>query len=60
MRSAWTVPDKHLFVWVLEYDGPDFETANRAYYESPQRRALDPDPARHLIETEHWPLQPVM
>lgn len=60
VQSAWIVPDKNLFVWVLEYDGPDFETANQAYYDSPQRQALDPDPVRHLIETEHWPLQPVL
>ena len=59
VRSAWTVPDKNLFVWVLEYDGADFEAANQAYYDSPQRQALDPDPARHLIGTEHWPLEQV-
>src|SRR5262245_40533117 len=60
VRAAWTVPDRNLFVWVLEYDGSDFEIANQAYYDSPKRRALDPDPARHLAQTEHWPLRSVL
>jgi len=60
VQSAWTVPDRDLFVWVLEYDGSEFETANQAYYDSPKRQGLDPDPARHLIQTEHWPLQSVL
>lgn len=47
------------FVWLLEYDGDDYEAANEAYYDSSERQALDPDPARHLSATEHWPLQSV-
>ena len=31
------------FVWLLEYDGDDYQAANDAYYASPERRALDPD-----------------
>ena len=58
--AAWVVPDKDLFVWLLDYDGDDFETANQAYYDSPKRRSLDPAPTRHLIETEHWPLHSVL
>ena len=33
---------------MLESDGDDFAAANAAYYDSPDRTALDPDPARHL------------
>jgi hypothetical protein len=39
------------FTWLLGYDGPgDIEAANAAYYDSPERRALEPDPARHIAE----------
>jgi hypothetical protein len=39
------------FTWLLGYDGPgDIETADLAYYESPERAALEPDPARHIAE----------
>jgi hypothetical protein len=48
--GAWQVPADDLFVWVVSYGGPgDFAAADRAYYGSPQRAALNPSPAR-LIE----------
>jgi hypothetical protein len=51
--SAWTVVDDSRFVWLLSYPGDweAFEAADRAYYESPQRTSLDPNPAR-LIEDQ--------
>ena len=58
--AAWIVEDADRFVWLLGYDGDDYEGANEAYYASPERQALDPDPSRHLEATEHWPLQPVL
>ena len=42
--GAWS--DGARFVWVIARD--DFETADRAYYESPERAALKPDISRHL------------
>ncbi len=48
--GAWQVPADDLFVWVISYAGPgDFAAADRAYYDSPERAALNPSPAR-LIE----------
>jgi hypothetical protein len=58
--AAWVVEGENRFVWLLEYNGDDYETANAAYYDSPERRAFDPDPARHLLATEHWPLRSVL
>jgi hypothetical protein len=48
------------FVWLLEYSGADYEAANRAYYASPERKAVDPEPTRHLMNTEHWILESVL
>jgi hypothetical protein len=51
--GAWAVEETDEFVWVISYDGPGtFEEADAAYYASPERVALDPDPARHLVETQ--------
>jgi hypothetical protein len=51
--GAWAVEETDEFVWVIAYDGPGtFEEADAAYYASPERMALDPDPARHLVETQ--------
>jgi hypothetical protein len=49
--GAWVVEGGDEFVWVIASDGSrTFEEADAAYYASPERAALDPDPARHLVE----------
>jgi NIPSNAP len=49
--GAWVSDDDDTFTWLLGYEGPGgIEAANTAYYESPERAALDPDPARHIAE----------
>ncbi len=53
--GAWRVEAEERFVWILGYEGEGtFEEADRQYYESRDRRALEPDPARHLAETRMW------
>ncbi|MBA2633266.1 MAG: NIPSNAP family protein [Chloroflexi bacterium] len=48
VERAWKVEDEGRFVWLLTYPGDwqAFEAADRAYYDSPQRKGLDPNPAR--------------
>ena len=36
-------------MWIVGYDG-DLEAANEAYYDSDERRAMSPDPARLVVE----------
>jgi hypothetical protein len=53
--SAWTLREANQFVWFLSYDGVEpFETADGKYYQSVERQGLDPDPARHVVETHSW------
>jgi hypothetical protein len=47
--GPWIEHEASRFVWIVGYDG-DIEAANEAYYESDERRAMDPDPARLLVE----------
>jgi hypothetical protein len=49
--GAWTIPEESRFVWLLSHAGSwqDFATADRAYYASPERARLDPDPARLIV-----------
>ena len=54
--GPWVIDDTNQFVWVLEHDG-DFEVADSRYYASPERKRLNPDPARHLAKIEHWMLR---
>ena len=50
---AWKVDDGNRFVWLLSHPGDwdAFEAADRAYYDSPLRTSLNPNPAR-LIEEQ--------
>jgi hypothetical protein len=58
--EAWTDAAESTFVWVVRYDGPGtLEEADRAYYASPERAALEPDPARGIgaaITRSHAPV----
>ena len=51
--AVWTAADERRFLWLLSHPGDwdAFEEADRAYHASPQRAALDPNPAR-LIEEQ--------
>ena len=50
--GSWTVDGTDQFVWIITYDGPmSWAEADRDYYQSPERKAIDPDPARHLANT---------
>ena len=53
--GAWKVGEDR-FVWVLSHVGKkgELEAANDRYYNSAERKAISPDPARHLAETKHW------
>jgi NIPSNAP protein len=61
IEGAWTVRGENRFVWILSYEGEDdFETKNTEYYESPERKALAPDPAQHIEKSEELILSPVL
>jgi hypothetical protein len=62
VERAWASEEDDTFVWVLRLDGADWAAADRAYYDSDERRALDPDPARLIggqeaffARPEPWP-----
>jgi NIPSNAP len=58
--GAWASEEANTFVWLLGYDGPGgYEAADAAYYASPERAAIDPDPARHLAATRQLAVTPV-
>ena len=51
VHGAWALDATNEFVWVLSHAGPgDFAAANDAYYASPERTGMDPNPAEHIEE----------
>ncbi|MDQ2981755.1 MAG: hypothetical protein M3R26_05480 [Actinomycetota bacterium] len=52
--------NENVFVWILGYGGDEgFQAADAAYYDSDERKAIAPNPARHLAKTEHWLMRSV-
>lgn len=53
--GAWTIPETNQFVWILSYEGPEsWDTLDKAFHESEERKAMDPDPARNIARIEHF------
>lgn len=49
--GVWTVEEENRFIWIVATDHPEgIAGASRAYYESPARRAISPEPATLLAE----------
>ena len=58
--GAWTVAETNQFLWVLSYDGTEsWDTLDRAYHQSEERRAMVPNPARYIARMEHYFIHPV-
>ena len=50
--GAWTVNETERFVWIIRHTGSgSWDEADAGYYSSAERKAIAPDPARHLAET---------
>jgi NIPSNAP protein len=58
--GAWVIPERNQFVWLLSYDGIDWDARDAAYYASPERKALDPDPAQFIAFAQQWFLTEVL
>jgi len=60
VEGAWTVRGEDRFVWIVSYEGEEsFETKNEEYYASPERKALDPNPAALIEESMELIISPV-
>jgi hypothetical protein len=59
--GAWAIEQTNQFVWLMGYDGPGtWEAKEKAYYNSPERKAFDPDPAQYIARAEQYFVQPVV
>ena len=58
--GAWLERDRDRFIWLIRYRGErSFEEADAAYYASPERKAVNPDPARHIAHADVRFVDPV-
>jgi hypothetical protein len=55
VSGGWKITETNQFVWFLSRDdSEDWDTQNQAFYQSDERRSLDPDPARHIARAEQY------
>lgn len=60
VEGSWTMADGAGFVWIVSHDdAATFAAREAAYYESPGRLALSPDPGSLLEDSRTWMLEPV-
>lgn len=61
IELAEAMEETNEFVWIVAYDGPeDWDAKQKAYYGSPERAAVDPDPARFIAKTRRWFIRSVL
>ncbi len=59
--GAWIMEDTNEFLWILGYDGEDgFAAADAEYRSSVERRAIEPDPARLIEESNGRPARRIV
>ncbi|MBM3450247.1 MAG: NIPSNAP family containing protein [Armatimonadetes bacterium] len=49
--GAWITHDRNEFVWLVAHDG-NFAAADAAYYASPERGAITPNPSSFIAKSE--------
>lgn len=51
--GAWLARESNQFVWLLAHpDATEWERLDKAYFDSPERKAMQPDPARNIARME--------
>jgi hypothetical protein len=60
VTQAWVIPEENTFLWMMAYDGDNWAAQDAAYFVSPERKALDPDPAQYIAEMRQWFVTPVV
>ena len=59
--GAWVVDGEDRFVWLATYHGDgDWDEAVERYYNSPERQALDPDPATFIVSMDTKMVHPAL
>ncbi len=61
IHQAWTIVQTNQFAWVISYDGAEsWEAKERAYYDSTERREIQPNPARLIARTEEYAAENIL
>ena len=57
--AAWTVEETNQFIWLMQLDdAADWDRLDQAYFDSDERKAMEPNPARNIARMEHYFIEP--
>ena len=60
INKTGVIEETNQFFWILSYDGlENWDAKQAACYDSPERAALDPDPAQFIARADRWFLDPL-
>ena len=52
--AAWTVAETNQFIWLMHHSSPEtWDSLDQAFHQHPERRAMNPNPARHIARMEN-------
>lgn len=58
--GSWVIKENNQFLWLLSYDGPEeWDVKDREYFDSPERKGLEPNPAQLIARVEQYFVDPV-
>lgn len=61
ITQAWVVEASNQFIWVVNYQGNEsWETKEKAYYASAERKKIQPNPARLISVSEQYLVEDVL
>ncbi len=61
IERAGVIQESNQIMWVLSHDDPvDWDAKEAAYYASPERKSLTPDPAQWIARAERYFISPVI
>ncbi len=61
VHDAWIIEETNQFAWLIGYEGPESWAAKeRAYYDSEERKAMAPNPARLIARPEQYFVESIL
>jgi hypothetical protein len=52
VEGGWVVENENRFFWLMTFDGDDWDKAEEAYFNSPERKNMNPNPSQYVAHME--------
>lgn len=52
VEGGWVVENENRFFWLISYEGDDWDAAEAAYFNSDERKNMNPSPSQYVAHME--------